>query len=66
MSHSLSHDSSLVRSLCRSRQSDWLDMVRYIMVSSANNLMLLLMESGKSLIYMRKRHGPSTDPWGDT
>ena len=62
ISHSLSHDSSFVRSFCRSWQSDWFEMVRYIIVSSANSLMLLFIVSGMSLIYMRKRHGPSTDP----
>ena len=58
MDHWHSKNSSLVRSLCRSRQSDWFDMVRYMMVSSANNLMFLLMESGMSLIYMGKRMDP--------
>ena len=62
ISHSLSHDSSFVRSLCRSWQSDWFEMVRYIIVSSANSPMLLFIVSGMSFIYMRKRHGPSTDP----
>ena len=39
-------------------------MVRYMTVSSAKSRMLLCMFSGMSFIYMRKRHGPSTDPWG--
>ena len=30
----------------------------------ANSLMLLLIESGMSLMYMRNRQGPSTDPRG--
>ena len=34
------------------------------MVSSANSPMLLLMESGMSLMYMINRQGPSTDPCG--
>ena len=34
------------------------------MVSSANSLMLLLIESGMSLMYMRNRQGPNTDPCG--
>ena len=60
--HSLSHDSSFDRSLCKSWQCDWFEMVRYIIVSSANSLMLLFLVSGFSFIYMRKRHGPNTDP----
>ena len=39
-------------------------MVSYMMVSSANSLMLLLIESGMLLMYMRNRQGPSTDPCG--
>ena len=39
-------------------------MVRYIIASSANSLMLFCILSGMSLIYMRKRQGPSTDLWG--
>ena len=39
-------------------------MVRYITVSPANSLMLLLIESGMSLMYMRNRQGQSTDPCG--
>ena len=39
-------------------------MVIYMMVLSANSLMLLLIESGISLMYMRNRQGPSTDPCG--
>ena len=39
-------------------------MVSYMMVSSANSLMLLLIESGMLFMYMRKGQGPSTDPWG--
>ena len=34
------------------------------MVSSANNLMLLLIESGMPLIDMRNRQGPIMDPCG--
>ena len=64
ISHSLSKDSRVVRSDCRAWQSEWFVMVRYMMVSSANSLMLLLIESGMSFMYMRKRQGPSTDPWG--
>ena len=57
-SHSLYHDSSFVRSLCRSWQCDWFEMVRYIIVSSANSLMLLLIVSGMAFIYMRKKIWP--------
>ena len=64
ISHSLSQDSRVVRSGCRAWQSEWFVMVRYMMVSSANSLMLLLIESCMSFMYMRKRQGPSTDPWG--
>ena len=39
-------------------------MVRYMVVSSTNSLMLLLIESVMSLMYMRNRQGPSTDPCG--
>ena len=52
ISHSLSHDSSFVRSLCRSWQSDWFEMVRYIMVSSANSLMLFFIVSGMSFLLL--------------
>ena len=34
------------------------------MVSSAKSLVLLLIESGISFMYMRKRQGPKTEPWG--
>ena len=64
ISHSLSQDSRGVRSDCRAWQSKWFVMVRYMMVSSANSLMLLLIESGMSFMYIRKGQGPSTDPWG--
>ena len=37
-------------------------MVRYIIVSSAKSLMLLLIESAMSFMYMRKRQGPKTEP----
>ena len=33
-------------------------MVRYMMVSLANSLILLLIESGMSLMHMRNRKGP--------
>ena len=33
-------------------------MVRYMMVLLANSLMLLLIESGMSLMYMTKQAGP--------
>ena len=61
---SLSHNSSFDKSLCNAWQSDWFKMVRYIIVSSANSLILLCIFSGMPFIYMRKRHGPSTDLWG--
>ena len=32
------------------------------MLSSANSRMLLSIMSGKSLMYRRNRHGPSTEP----
>ena len=38
--------------------------VRYTAVSSANNLTWDWMFSGRSLMYNRKRSGPSTEPWG--
>ena len=52
----------LVRSVWRELQSSWFEIVRYIMVSSAKSLMLLLIVSGISLIYIRKRQGPRTEP----
>lgn len=34
------------------------------MVSSAKSRTWLVIESGKSLMYSKKIHGPSTEPWG--
>ena len=33
-------------------------------VSSANRRIFDSMSMGRSLMYRRKRHGPTTDPWG--
>ena len=52
--HSLSQNSSFARSLCTVWQSDWFEMVRYI-IFSASSLMLFCILSGMSLIYMRKK-----------
>ena len=38
-------------------------MARYIIVSSANSLILLWNDSGMSFMYIKNRHGPSTEPW---
>ena len=50
ISQSLSHNSSFDKSLCKAWQSDWFEMVRYIIVSSANSLILLCIFSGMSFI----------------
>ena len=59
-----SQASNLVRSVWRELQSSWFEIVRYIMVSSAKSLMILLIVSGISLMYIRKMQGPRTEPCG--
>ena len=54
MSYSFSQASNLVRSVWRELQSSWFEIVRYIMLSSAKSLMLFLIVSGISLIYIKK------------
>ena len=48
----------------RTRLSCKLEIVTYTVMSSANNLTWDGIFSGRSLMYNRKRSGPSTAPWG--
>ena len=63
MSHSFSQASYLIRSVWREVQSSWFEIVRYTM-SSAKSLVLLMIVSDVSLIYIRKRQGLRTVPCG--
>ena len=67
----LSSISQVLSQCWRDSKSDWstwlscmLVTVRYTAVSSANNLTWDWMFSGRSLMYNRKKSGPSTEPWG--
>ena len=57
-SHSLSHNSGFDKSLCKAWQSGWFEMVSYIIVSSANSLILFCIFSGMPFVYMRKDMDP--------
>ena len=39
-------------------------MCRYVIASSAKNLIDDLISFGRSFMYIRKSIGPKTDPWG--
>ena len=53
-------------SLCSASWSSKLLIFLYTNQSSANNLIQLLIQSGRSLTYSKKRRGPSTVPCGTT
>ena len=64
MFHCFSQVVSFSMSLCMVSWSDCSVMVLWSMVSSAKSRVVELSGRGRSLMYARKREGPSTDPWG--
>ena len=64
MDHCFSHVMRESRSFCSFLWSSLCLMVLLHTVSSANSRIFDSMSMGRSLMYRRKRHGPTTDPWG--
>ena len=63
-SHVCDQDINLFRSSCRPKESSLVLIRHQILVSSANILMLLMIQVGNSFTNSRNRRGPRTDPWG--
>ena len=62
--HSRFHLSSVRRSVCSFSATSVFLMLQYVMVSSAKSLMFNIIPSEVSLMKMRNRMGPRTDPCG--
>jgi len=57
-------DINLFRSFCRPKESSLVLIRHHIFVSSANILMLLMIQIGNSFTNSKDRRGPRTDPRG--
>ena len=63
-SHLLDYLAKLFRSSCKLSSSASVLITFQILTSSANILILFLIQSGRSLTKSKKSRGPSTEPWG--
>ena len=63
-SHVCDQDINLFRSFCRPKESSLVLIRHQILVSSANILMLLMIQVGNSFTNSKNRRGPRTDLWG--